>query len=951
MVDSTHNLNLVWTQTGLNEVESSMNKFANTSGLVTKSQDALANAMGKTEGAAFKTGKEFTKTEDAMSDTQRQTTTLGQAFKSSALQITAFASGLISTIGQVLSYQKATTSLEKAQATLNARWISLEQAEKKLAAQIQEGSISQSDAALQSEKLAAKRQILEKQTELLEQKEQAHTLSLVNLATTAIPTVINGISSLTNIYNSVKGTIDAATESTNAASESTETLGTTADIATTSSIIPLIKNFTSWITGAKDVSKSTDTLTGAVKFAGDEIGKTEKSGNILIRAFQNMGAGITGFGTTLKAAGKSVLEFGRTLLTTFISNPILLAITAISAAVLALITNFGGFRDAVNGVGVAIGNAIPGLKGFLDWFGQSANAALDTAASFLGVETNAQRLEKQAAATAAVIQNKLVVALNDFLNIGSKAENLDYVIAQFDQMRSSIGKLTVETEAWSSKSIVGIKQVGTEWEDVKATFVNASPEVKQAMNEVDEVIKIVTSDSFLLAHGANAAEVAQHLLTQVLDKFGDTAGQKSAPAAEELASANEQIGITADEARKAIQSQLALIKTGEQDYQHFAMAVAAGNYDMAASIAGSKEEFDALLERFTKDFPNGAKLVIQGGKVVVEGITEVKDTLMEARDAIYVYNREQDYLKEVSNLVASGIIKDSKLWENAIQKLIDKYPELGKTVDDVLKDTINAEEKQEKATAKANKEVDKAILKAENLAQTRLKGIEAENMMTTAAADLATELGVQIRVTDLTGKGLQDLIKLYDETGNATGIAADSVAVWYAELERNTTVETETVAKLRELATNLNITIPEAILQGGVPAIKTFIEEMTGMGEGAKKVKQELLSEFESMKTEVQSVLDGMISDKLGEDGDDVKKVLKGVKKMDLAVNSFAVEPRLIRIFLDDKNFDNDLVGLNELMAQNMDRMGDISVEGAKKIGDGLMDSVGDSRGKEQEEV
>src|SRR5215203_343634 len=101
--NATHNINVVVSQTGLEPVISSMNNFANTSGTVVKSQDALSTAMGNTQGAAIKTGKEFTKVDQVQGKTAKTTGSLGQAFKGSALQMTAFVSGLISTVMQVNS--------------------------------------------------------------------------------------------------------------------------------------------------------------------------------------------------------------------------------------------------------------------------------------------------------------------------------------------------------------------------------------------------------------------------------------------------------------------------------------------------------------------------------------------------------------------------------------------------------------------------------------------------------------------------------------------------------------------------------------------------------------------------------------------------------------------------------------------------------------------------------
>jgi hypothetical protein len=61
-----------------------------------------------------------------------------------------------------------------------------------------------------------------------------------------------------------------------------------------------------------------------------------------------------------------------------LTNPFFLAITIGGALIGAFVTNLFGFRDAVNGVGVAIGNALPFLKPFLEMLGASGQWLTDT---------------------------------------------------------------------------------------------------------------------------------------------------------------------------------------------------------------------------------------------------------------------------------------------------------------------------------------------------------------------------------------------------------------------------------------------------------------------------------------------------------------------------------------------------------------------------------------------
>jgi hypothetical protein len=79
----------------------------------------------------------------------------------------------------------------------------------------------------------------------------------------------------------------------------------------------------------------------------------------------------------LKAVGSAMMTF-----TT--RHPLLLLLTLLATAVVAVITNFGGFRDRLNEVGKALGDAVPGLKGVLDWLGQLGNGFAQSAEATMG---------------------------------------------------------------------------------------------------------------------------------------------------------------------------------------------------------------------------------------------------------------------------------------------------------------------------------------------------------------------------------------------------------------------------------------------------------------------------------------------------------------------------------------------------------------------------------------
>jgi hypothetical protein len=77
------------------------------------------------------------------------------------------------------------------------------------------------------------------------------------------------------------------------------------------------------------------------------------------------------FQGAMKALGIEVTATSRTMSLISLANPLFIALAVGGAIVTAFVTNLFGFRDAVNGVGAAIGKAIPFLKPFLDLLGQA----------------------------------------------------------------------------------------------------------------------------------------------------------------------------------------------------------------------------------------------------------------------------------------------------------------------------------------------------------------------------------------------------------------------------------------------------------------------------------------------------------------------------------------------------------------------------------------------------
>ena len=108
------------------------------------------------------------------------------------------------------------------------------------------------------------------------------------------------------------------------------------------------------------------------------------------QAYEALNTGLAGriatFKANAKAAADTAVAEGRMAASTRIlgvevsatskmmalaglTNPFFVAITLGSALLAAFVSNLGGFRDGINNIGIALGNAIPGLRGVLELIG------------------------------------------------------------------------------------------------------------------------------------------------------------------------------------------------------------------------------------------------------------------------------------------------------------------------------------------------------------------------------------------------------------------------------------------------------------------------------------------------------------------------------------------------------------------------------------------------------
>lgn len=1020
MSQADHRLNVVVTTVGLDQATQQFDSFGQTaSGLVTN-QTALQGALGKTQGAAIKTGQEFTKTEKAIEDTGKtsqttgkQTQTLGEAFKSSALQITAFTSGIVSTIGQFINYQKQTASLERLQGILQTRWIGLEQAEKKLAAQIQAGTLVGADAALATEKLAVKREILERQTELLEAKEQQHQLSLINLATTIIPTVINGIDSVSKIYTSLKDSAELASQGTQGLSETTDVLNTTSQTATTLGVIPLIKNLAEWVTGNKDVTLGMEDVTSALQNNYQHLQKTEDGANFVVRGFTAMVAGAKSFGTGIKTdvggsisiidktktgftsffshlgtgltglvgnfkkAGTAIKAVAISIGNAFMAHPILAAIGLVSAALGALIFDLGGVRTALNQWGKALGDAVPFLRPLLDGLGWFSNQLKGVGDMLMGTQKSLESTGSVAQKTALDF-DPLLQALASVLDLGPKFQNLQQVITIFENVRAKTAELRKEYDFFKNPLgavTKGYDELKKSISDTFAVITDKSPEVQQAQIDLIALVEKAQAEEWDLEK-ARAAILAQlntlyNTIARNVDikKEDIETTQKQSKALQDGSAATTYAGTV-------LQQLAAEAENSTEKYKLFSLAFAKGQEWLIEKLQLSKPELEEFYKKFKEDFPGITLIVTKWGKETVvsldsvrtefagtskdittfveqmkKDLTEQSDTVtytyQNIIDALQERSREEQIAADISKIAASGIVKDNWLMFQAVDDLAKKYGMSKEEVVKAINEIYDESEKLEQQKEKEIKTTEKQIEKAKSLAETRQDEIAVDKELKTSAEELITQLGRQIEVQGMSGEGLQKLIQIQDDTANAYTVAADSVGLWWANLERSQAVEEQERAALVKLAYDHGVTLPDAIINGSVEAMKKYLAEATGMADVTEDSAQRIRDAIDSIAEKSQSGLEDLIKEDLIKG--DLDDVIEKLEETGRSIEQLSVQQVLIKPLLETQEFNDDLTSLSELIGSKWGEASMKSKEGANEVMQKFFEGLRETHGEEVE--
>lgn len=217
---------------------------------------------------------------------------------------------------------------------------------------------------------------------------------------------------------------------------------------------------------------------------GDLVPMTLMLTSSLLDMTSKMG-GMSAAKAKLAAAGSKLVSvfsaLGSTLMNFTTRHPLLAMLTLASAAVLALIKNFMGFRDAVNQLGVSLGQVLSPLKPILEQFGLIGNQALDTADSILsfGV-TSAQATEDY---------EKQVLKTGDATKL-SYQEQIEFV----NKFGEEAGDVTVSLGAYLKQQQQDTDEHKTKYAQFVEAMQSGNQEIAQSLGLTQEEFKTFSEE-------------------------------------------------------------------------------------------------------------------------------------------------------------------------------------------------------------------------------------------------------------------------------------------------------------------------------------------------------------------------------------------------------------------------------------------------------------------------
>ena len=289
------------------------------------------------------------------------------------------------------------------------------------------------------------------------------------------------------------------------------------------------------------------------------------------------------------------------------------------------------------------------------------------------------------------------------------------------------------TNVFGTKTVENLGNATNAFELFNSGIVKGVPEIDAKVKQIQATFEGMRQGTISLADGQKILGKQLGELDALLVNNIHTNQEKIA-VEKESALSMKGSATEMSNAQKVIQGYNADIEASESIFEEFAMAYVEGNYKIIDALGLTDEEIATLMDRFKKDYPEGAVVVEQSGQKIIKSVQDIRKesdvalkdmgkvfedtakvikdnlppTLAEVGQKIRDLTLEEQYMAEVSQLAAQGVTKDKKLWAAAVMDLAKKYPELNKGTK-IVEDLQKATEDQTKAQDKAAKATDEMI--------------------------------------------------------------------------------------------------------------------------------------------------------------------------------------------------------------------------------------------------
>jgi hypothetical protein len=306
--------------------------------------------------------------------------------------------------------------------------------------------------------------------------------------------------------------------------------------------------------------------------------------------FAAVGSKVVG---ALKAVGTAMTQLST-------RNVFLLLILAITAAITAVMANFGGLRDRINEVGVMFGKAVPQVKGFLDWIGQLGNSFSISAAEAMGYSQKTtkslQDVEGQVLRTGDATKLSIEDQIVMYAKLGDEAESVSFSLSAHLKMQQQ------DQDAHKQKYSQFVDAMQSGDQEIIDSMGLTAEEFKTFYKEWQEAIK--EFDDTFSGHVDKVAENYQ--------KFGELGREAQTGMIEEMDKLNKKItehyqkredGEKMDKkARKEWKKEL---KEMQGQYSEFADEIISGAEDSARAWAEFEQVGKTTLDNFAKEALSG----------------------------------------------------------------------------------------------------------------------------------------------------------------------------------------------------------------------------------------------------------------------------------------------------------------------------------------------------------